>query len=184
MRGCALRWVFVAAVVCVWVVAAPAAGGAVGCMALLVPRLAPWRHGRRGDRRVAAGAAARLGERQGGVRHVLDRLAETLDEAVAEVADRVGRPRELVADQRQLEAADGPVEQVLQSFEEHVDAVDAQQQLVEQAQGARVKSEQVGEGDGGAAVRHDGARRAAHGAEQRKPLKKRQLRRKRQRKNK
>ena len=73
----------------------------------------------------------------------LDRVAQPVDEVLAEVLDHVGGVGELVADQRQREARDLAVEHVLQQAEEAVDAVDDQQQVVERAELAEVEREDV-----------------------------------------
>ena len=74
---------------------------------------------------------------------VLDLGAEVLDEAFAEVFDEAGTVGELVAHQGQRHAEDLAVENVLQPFQEEVDAIDDQQHVIEQTEVRRVQGEQI-----------------------------------------
>ena len=71
----------------------------------------------------------------------LDGIAEGIDEALAEVLDKAGALREGIADQRQLEAEDLAGQQVLKAFEHEIDAVDRQQDAVEEADVVEVELE-------------------------------------------
>ena len=73
----------------------------------------------------------------------LDRVAQAVDEVLAEIADHVRRVGQLVSDQRQAQAADLAAEGVLQQAEETVQAVDDQQQVVERAELAEVEREDL-----------------------------------------
>ena len=82
-----------------------------------------------------------------GVGAVLDLPPEVGHEAVAEVPDEAGAVGELVADQGQRDAEDLAVEDVLKPFQEGIDAVDDEQDVVEQAEVGRVQREDVRRND-------------------------------------
>ena len=64
----------------------------------------------------------------------LDDVAQPAHEVVAEAADEGGGARQLVADERHLQAADLAVEEILDEAEETVDAIDDQQHVVERTE--------------------------------------------------
>ncbi len=81
------------------------------------------------------------------VRGALDRVAEVGDESLPQVFDEARAVRQLVADQRQLDAEDLALQNVLQAAQEEVHAVGHEQDVVDQAELGRVEGEEVADGE-------------------------------------